>query len=56
MLEREAGRLVRARENSAIFVDIAKTELIYFLSSKAAIEATLQMPDKSTVTPKQVVK
>jgi ribonuclease HI len=56
MLEREAGRLVRAGENSAISFDIAKTELLHFSSSKVATEATLQMPDKSTVTPKQVVK
>jgi len=56
MIEREAERLVRAGENSAISFNIAKTELLHFSSLKAATEATLQMPDKSTVTPKQVVK
>jgi len=56
MLEREANRLVKEGENNAISFDIAKTELLHFLSLKAATEATLQMPDKSTVTPKQVVK
>ncbi len=56
MLQREAGRLVSAGENSAISFDIAKTELLHFSSSKAATEATLQMPNKSTVTLKQVVK
>ncbi len=56
ILEREVGRLVRARENNAISFDIAKTELLHFSSSKTATKATLQMPDKSTITPKQVVK
>jgi hypothetical protein len=56
MLQREAERLVRAGESSAISFDIAKTELLHFSTSKAATEATLQMPDKSTVSPKQVVK
>jgi hypothetical protein len=56
MLQREAERLVRAGESSAISFDIAKTELLHFSASKAATEATLQMPDKSIVSPKQVVK
>ncbi len=56
MLEREAGRLVRAGENNAISFDIAKTELLHFSSSKVATKATLQMPNKSIVTLKQVVK
>ncbi len=56
MLEREVGRLVRAGENSAISFNIAKTELLHFSSSKIATKATLQIPNKSIVTLKQVVK
>jgi len=52
MLEREVEKLVRARENSAISFDISKTELLHFSFSRAATEATLQIPDKSTITPK----
>jgi hypothetical protein len=56
ILEREVRRLVRAGENTAIPFNIAKTKLLYFSNSKAAIKAMLQMLNKSTVTPKQVVK
>jgi len=56
MLEREVNKLVKEEENNAISFDIAKTELLHFLLLKTTTKATLKMPDKSTVTPKQVVK
>jgi ribonuclease HI len=56
MLEREAKRLVKVGAENAISFDIAKTELLHYSSSHKAAEASLQMPDKSIVTPKQVVK
>ncbi len=56
ILEREAKRLVKVGAENAISFDIAKTELLYYLSLYKAAEASLQMPNKSIVTPKQVVK
>jgi hypothetical protein len=43
-------------EKNAISFDIAKTELLYYLLLKAAIEATLRLLNNSIITPKGVVK
>jgi hypothetical protein len=43
-------------EKNTISFDITKTELLYYSLSKAAIEATLRLPNNSIITPKGIVK
>ena len=56
ILEREVARLFDRASSSAIEFDAAKTELIHFTALKKALEATLTLPDRSTVKPKTTVK
>jgi hypothetical protein len=43
-------------KDNAIAFDILKTELLHYSSLKSAIEATLRLPNRSIITPKEVVK
>ncbi len=56
LLEQEVQRLISIGEKNTISFDITKTELLYYSLLKAAIEATLRLPNNSIITLKGVVK
>lgn len=56
VLERQIAVLFQRGKELAIRFDIAKTELIYFSAKAERKERTVQLPDSTTVTPKDNVK
>ena len=56
VLERKVERLIMFGRQSAILFDIAKTELIYFTTSKAAKKYSLSLPDNIIIQLKALIK
>jgi hypothetical protein len=58
ILEREASKLYILGTENHIEFDLAKTELIYFFSGKAGLEATnsVNLPNQQSIKPSKVVK
>ena len=56
ILEAEAAKLYQLASESTIQFDLAKTELIYFLTSKEAQVRALKLPNSKLVQPSKLVK
>jgi ribonuclease HI len=56
LLERQIALLFQRGKELAIMFDIAKTELIHFTAKAERKERTLQLPDSTTVAPKDNIK
>jgi hypothetical protein len=56
VLEREVAKLYTLGAENGIQFDLAKTELIHFGLGRRPSAAKLQLPDQSTIKPKQLVR
>lgn len=56
LLEKEVASLFSQGTPCAIQSNAAKTELIHFTTSQAALSKTLKLPDQTQISPKEVVR
>ncbi len=56
ILEREARKLYELGGKNTVEFDLAKTELIYFTTSKEAESRPLLLPNRELVQPKELVR